>query len=122
MHAAQCVLILFAIVTVWLNYRHQGALSELALKRRGLNPAFAGQGGFVRLFPGAVTIILAPFAVLVAAAMVQIWRHSRAAWMISTAGAGMLGGASALLFLAPSGPQPFDSFDGGLGPVGLARR
>jgi hypothetical protein len=112
MHAVQGALILFAIVAVWLNYRHQVALSELTLTRLGWSPDNRGQGGFALLFPGAVTIILAPFAVMAAIAALQIWRRSRAAWMISTVGAGLLAGASALLFLVLLVGHPFNSFEG----------
>lgn len=115
MQAALCVLVPFAIVVVWLTYRHNVALTKLTLERLGLSPegiAINARGGFGLAFAGAVTIVLVPFLVMTSAPLYPIWRRSRAAWTISSVAAGMLAGACALLFLALLVVRPFDSFDG----------
>jgi hypothetical protein len=114
MHAAMCVLNAFAIVVVWLSFRHNVALSGLAAERLGMSreAAAVGAGGGGLLFAGAVTVILGPFLVMAAAALYPIWRRSRAAWMISIGGAGLLAAACGLLFIAQLVLRPFEGFDG----------
>ncbi|MBE1491868.1 hypothetical protein [Plantactinospora soyae] len=115
MQAALCILVPFAIVVVWLNYRHNVALTKLTLERLGMSHegiVANAKGGFGLAFAGAATFILGPFLVMASAALYPIWRRSRAAWTTSSVAAGLLAGACALLLLALLVFQPFVGFDG----------
>src|SRR5690349_14512083 len=96
--AVLCALLAFATATIWINYRHNLALTELAINRSGTT--YEARNGADLLVSVAVTAIFLPMMALATALLRPIWRGSRPALLTGMVGAGLLTGVTTLLTVA----------------------
>lgn len=105
--AVLCALLAFATAMIWINYRHNLALTELAVKRSGTT--YEARDGGDLLFAVAVTIVFLPMLALATTLLRPIWRGSRTALLTGVIGTGLLTGVTALVSLALWALRPFTS-------------